>query len=210
MIVTHLSRKEIVFFALLTLYIVVLLSSNILGVKLTNIFFGLPISVSIFYFPFLFLITDVVGEVFGKEKARLVVYCGIGAMITYFIISLLSVLLPWHNDSIKFSDAYNQIIGTTIRMSIASLVAFIVSELQDVTLFFKFKELFKNKSFWKSSQLSNVVSQYIDSLLFGCIAFIGILPFSTILVSSTMWWVYKVVAGVLYSPLTLYIIKKVK
>jgi len=52
----------------LTLYLVSLFASNTLGAKLMPFLWGTQLSVAAFFFPFVFLTTDVVGEVYGKKQ----------------------------------------------------------------------------------------------------------------------------------------------
>ena len=61
----------------LTLYITSLFAANTLGIKLMPFFFGTHLSVAVFSFPIVFIMTDVIGEVYGKKMANNFVIVGI-------------------------------------------------------------------------------------------------------------------------------------
>ena len=87
-------------------------------------------------------------------------------------------------------------------MSLASLLAFFIAEYQYVIAFFFFKKLLHGRFFWLQSNLSNIWSQLLDTLIFMFVAFAGIYPFKTIILASLPWWLYKVAMGFAYTPLS--------
>ena len=73
----------------LTLYLVSLFASNTLGLKIMPFLFGTHLSVAVFFFPFVFCITDVIGQVYGKQMAKNFVWAGFLSILLFllFIIS---------------------------------------------------------------------------------------------------------------------------
>ncbi|MFA5076450.1 MAG: queuosine precursor transporter [Patescibacteria group bacterium] len=186
----------------LSLYITSLVAANTLGLKLMPFFFGTHLSVAVFSFPIVFLMTDVIGEVYGKPLARMFVWAGFISTALFILYTVISYFLPWSPDGMWAHDSYNQIFGVSFRMSVASLLAFIMAEYQDVFSFFLFKKKWGNKYFWLRSNLSNVWSQFVDSVIFTIVAFAGIYSFKTMIMIIIPWWIYKVVMGALYTPLS--------
>lgn len=186
----------------LTLYIGSLFAANTLGMKLMPFIFGTHLSVAIFSFPLIFIMTDVIGEVYGKKMAKNFVWAGILSIFIFLIYSFISMILPWSDKSLWAKDGYNLIFGISVRFSIASLVAYAIGEYQDVISFFFFKKKFGKKYFWLRSNLSNIWSQLLDSTIFMFIAYLGIMPVKTILLIIIPWWIYKVFMGFLYTPLS--------
>ncbi len=186
----------------LTIYIVSLFAANTLGLKLMPFLFGTHLSVSVFFFPFVFLMTDVIGQVYGKETAKTFVWAGFISILLFMVYSLLSLALPWSSASLWAQDSYGMIFGISLRMSLASLLAFVIAEYQDVLAFFFFKKKLHDRVFWLQSNLSNLWSQLLDTLIFMFVAFWGIYPVKVILLMSLPWWLYKVGAGLLYTPLS--------
>jgi len=95
-----------------------------------------------------------------------------------------------------------KVFGLSARFSVASVVAFVIAEYQDVFSFFFFKQRIGKKYFWLRSNLSNIWSQLLDTVIFMCIAFVGVYPMATIALIIIPWWLYKVLMGFLYTPLS--------
>ncbi len=191
--------KDKKIFIALTLYLTALFASNTIGIKLMPFLFGTHLSTAIFAFPFVFLMTDVIGEVFGKPLARLFVKMGFFSLVAFLAFNLISNLMPASPDFFM-KDAYSQIFGLSFRFTLASLVAFIIGEYQDVFSFFFLKAKLKGKWFWLRSNLSNLWGQLIDSAVWFAIAFWGVYPLKTIILIMIPWWLFKVGMGALYTP----------
>src|SRR3989344_7245898 len=162
----------------LVIYITALISANTLGIKLMPFPFGLHLSVAVFSFPVVFLMTDIIGELYGKEWARFFVISGFVSTALFIFFTFLSQIMPWSEDGLWAKEGYELIFGVSLRSSIASLVAFIVAEYQDVISFFFFKSKTKigGKYFWLRSNLSNIWSQFLDTVIFMVIALAGVYP----------------------------------
>lgn len=186
----------------LAIYLVSLFAANTLGLKIMPFIWGLHVSVAVFSFPFVFLTTDVIGEVYGKKMAKLFVLAGFISTAIFIFYSLLSVALPWDPAADWVHQSYNQIFGITIRIAIASLVAFAVAEYQDVLSFFFFRKLFGESNFWLRSNLSNLWSQFLDTVLFMMIAFYGVYETNVLIGIIISWWLFKVAMGIVYTPLS--------
>lgn len=185
----------------LTLYLTALFASNTLGIKLMPFLFGTHLSTAIFTFPFVFLMTDVVGEVYGKDMARRFVRLGMYSIIIFLLFNLLSNAMPSSGAFFQL-PAYNTIFGLSFRFSLASVVAFVIGEYQDVFTFFLFRRIFHGRWFGLRSFLSNLWSQLLDSVIWFAIAYTGVYGIKTIVLLVIPWWLFKVGAGVLYTPLS--------
>lgn len=193
-----LNRKVLI---CLTIYLTALFASNTLGVKLMPFLFGTHLSTAIFAFPFVFLMTDVVGEVYGKKLSRLFVRLGLYSTAIFLVFNLLSNRMPAAAE-FTMNQAYNQIFGLSFRFAFASLVAFLIGEYQDVFAFFLARRLIGERWFGLRSTISNIWSQFIDSAIWFAIAFVGVYSFKTIVLTMIPWWLFKVGMGVLYTPLS--------
>ena len=182
----------------LTLYVTSLFVANTLGIKLMPFILGTHLSVAIFSFPIIFIMTDVI----GKKMAKNFVLAGIISILLFLIYSFLSSITPWAKEALWAKDGYNQIFGLSARFSIASLAAFVIAEYQDVISFFFFKKHTGEKMFWLRSNLSNIWSQFLDTVIFMSIAFVGVYPLKTIILIIIPWWIFKVLMGFAYTPLS--------
>ena len=157
---------------LLGLFVGALVAANLIGLKVAN-FVIFEASVGILLFPILFLITDIIEEVHGKKKAKEFVLIGFITLLVVLVVTAIAVLLPFAERSLV-KESYTQIFGTTIRIFIASITAFLIAQLHDVWAFNFWKERTKGKHLWLRNNLSTIVSQFIDTTLFMFIAFYGV------------------------------------
>src|SRR3989344_7484351 len=147
----------------LAVYLTSLFAANTLGLKIMPFLFGSHLSVGVFSFPIVFLMTDVIGEVYGKKVARMFVITGFVSTFLFIVYAFISIALPWAESSLWVKEGYNQVFGVSIRIAIASLVAFAIGEYQDVLTFFFLKAKLGSKHFWIRSNLSNLWSQFLDT-----------------------------------------------
>lgn len=194
----------------LSLYITSLIAANTLGLKLMPFLFDSHLSVGVFMFPVVFLMTDVVGEVYGKKVAKFFVLAGFVSTALFIMYNVLSLAMPWSPDGLWAKDGYEQMFGVSLRFAIASLAAFLIAEYQDVLSFFFFKARFGEKLFWLRSFLSNLWSQLLDTVIFMLIAFLGIYDIPTLISLIVTWWLFKVTMGAFYTPLAYVGIKLLK
>ncbi len=186
----------------LAIYLVSLFASNTLGLKIMPVAFGFHVSVAVFFFPFVFLITDVIGELYGKKLARFFVRCGFVSTALFLLYSIISVSVPWAEAGMWVKDSYEQVFGVSMRIAIASLVAFGIAEFQDVYAFFFVRAKLGARFFWLRSLISNVWSQFLDSAIFMVIAFYGVYSNDALIRIIITWWIFKVLMGFLYTPLS--------
>lgn len=185
-----------------TLYLTSLLSANTLGLKIMPFIAGTHLSVAIFFFPFVLLTTDVIAQVYGRKMAKNFILAGALSILLFMLYSIISLALPWATDGLRFQNGYKTIFGISLRMSFASLLAYLIGEYQDVISFFFFKRKLAGQGFWLRSNLSNLWSQLLDSSIFMFVAFAGIYSTKTIILIIIPWWLYKVFMGFLYTPLS--------
>lgn len=185
----------------LTIYLTSLFAANTLGLKVMPFLFGGHLSVGVFSFPVVFLMTDLIGEVYGRKIAKLFVLGGFVSTALFIFYSLLSLWMPWSADGLWAKEGYELMFGISTRIAVASLAAFLIAEYQDVFSFFFLKKKWGKKFFWLRSMVSNVWSQFLDTVIFMLIAFLGVYDTGTLIGIIVTWWLYKVAMGALYSPL---------
>lgn len=202
------SERDIVLIMIcLAVYLTSLLASNTLGIKLMPFIFGTHLSVSIFWFPFVFIGTDVIGEVFGKKVAKGFVYAGIVSTALFILYTFLSSVFPWSEAASWAKTSYGTIFSVSLRIAIASLLAFAIGEYQDYFMFWKATKKIGQKMFWLRSLVSNIWSQALDTAIFIIVAFAGVYSPARMLQMAIAWWIYKVVMSFLYTPISYGFIK---
>lgn len=195
---------------IVALYIFGGVTAELLGVKtfaLTNFsWMHLNASVAIFVLPLLFTLTDIVVEVKGKQRARSMVWSGIIVVALVFIYSLLAThLAPSHRFAAK-EAGYDQVFNAVARISLASLTAFAVSELLDVTIFAALKQRLHKKALWLRNNLSNFISMLVDSTIFIVLGFyslgLGFGANMNFLISLIIpYWLIKCALSIVETPL---------
>ncbi|MDR3200772.1 MAG: queuosine precursor transporter [Spirochaetales bacterium] len=187
---------------LVCLYMCCMILANLLGTKITTLF-GVRVSVGIFFIPVLFLTTDVIGEVFGRNEARKVVNISLILLVVTLAMTSLSIALPvnptWDNQ-----EAYASVFGSSLRMTLASIAAFIFSQFHDVWAFEFWKARTGGRFLWLRNNASTIVSQLIDSSVFMFAAFYGASPKFTagFIVSLIVpYWLCKVILALVDTPL---------
>ncbi len=135
---------------------------------------GLVVPSAVFIYALTFTLVDLIHEVYGRSGTRMVVYAVFMANILLALYSYLIIHLPV---PAFFSEghAYEVVFGSTPRIVFASLTAYLVSSLADVEVY----HLWRNRvQRWKWSRVlvSNVISTFIDSVVFISLAFYGTLP----------------------------------
>ena len=184
---------------LIGLYVTLVTIANIVAQKIIEYDFG---SVSFFatagtiLFAVTYLVTDIVNEKFGRDEARRMVFIAFGmqAIVAIFLYMVISATpAPFYLNQ----EAFESVLGGSLRVIGASLLAFIVCELMDVYLFHWFKQVTNGKHLWMRSAFSTLPTMVIDSILFVSLAFYGILPIWPIIIGLI---VVKWIVGIVDIP----------
>src|SRR5688572_24427631 len=91
----------------LAFYITSLFAANTLGIKLMPFLWGTHLSVAVFSFPIVFIMTDIIGEVYGKKMAKNFVLAGVLSIVLFLFYSFISTITPWSKDGLWVKDGYN-------------------------------------------------------------------------------------------------------
>ncbi|NCB02028.1 MAG: VUT family protein [Spirochaetia bacterium] len=187
---------------LFALYITSMVLVNTLGSKITTLG-SVRASVGVFFVPILFLVTDIIGEVYGRKTSALVVNISTGMLVFMFLMMGLCIVLP-PNATWGLQESYVAIFSSSMRMTVASLISFYIAQHIDVFTFSFIKKITNNKYLWIRNNVSTMVSQLFDTTIFMFIAFYHITPkytpsfiFSLIL----PYWAFKVLFAFLDTPL---------
>ena len=174
------------------LFITGLLTSNMLGSKIIEIF-GLQMPSATIAYAITYLMTDVIGELYGKKEADNLVKTGFLCLIVSILLIRLAIFLPSPNDV----TAFNQIFNSTTRIILGSLSGYAVSQTIDVFIFHKIKAFSSNFKFIRNN-VSTIISQFFDTLVFSFVGFYGIVP----KISTLIWGVFiaKVIIALCDTP----------
>ncbi|AIY89200.1 queuosine precursor transporter [Geoglobus acetivorans] len=148
--------------------------ANIQVAKLIE-FFGLMTAMGNIIYGSTFLATDILAEKYGKKYARKGVFIGFFVLIaTTIIMQITLAFTPAPEDALD--PALQQIFGFMPDVTIASLTAYLISQLHDVWAFHFWKEKTKGRFLWLRNNASTLVSQLIDNATFTLLFFVVFNP----------------------------------
>jgi uncharacterized integral membrane protein (TIGR00697 family) len=154
-----------------------IVAANLMGTKVIPFFsvggFQFTGSVGIFLFPLTFLITDVVAEVYGPRATRAIVTGTLIVLGIVLAVTALATVIPPASRFAAQNEAYVSVFRSSLRIMLASIVAFSLSQYHDVWAFDFWKSRTSGKLLWLRNNLSTIVSQLIDTTVFMLIAFWG-------------------------------------
>lgn len=175
--------------------------ANILAFKKVEVG-SLILTLGLLCFPLLFLITDVVSEVYGKGAAKKMVLNGFIIMAAALGLMQAAVYIPPAGFMVGFpQDAFAAVMGATLRITIASMIAYLVSQYHDVWAFHFWRRKTKGKHLWLRNNVSTITSQLLDSVIFIGIAFAGTVPVAILWSMVLGQWIVKWLIALADTPL---------
>lgn len=177
---------------------------------------GLTLTCGVLLWPLEFIMTDIVNEYYGPKAVRRISFIAVGLIAYAFLMFYMAMGVPaadfWISSGVEdgipnMSKAFNGIFGQGMWIIFASITAFLVSQIVDVTVFHKIKKVTGEKKVWLRATGSTLVSQLVDSFIVLFIAFkIGKgwswqLVFAVCLVNYS----YKFLMAIILTPLIYFI-----
>lgn len=143
---------------------------------------GLAVSLTcgVLLWPLEFVITDIVNEYYGPKAVRRISYIAVALIAYAFLMFYMAMSVPgadfWYGTGVKdgvpdMGKAFNSVFGQGMWIILGSIVAFLVSQIVDVTVFHRIKKVTGQKKVWLRATGSTLVSQLVDSFIVLFIAF---------------------------------------
>lgn len=160
-------------------------------------------SVGILPWPIVFLATDITNEYFGKKAVRLLTFITVGLISYTFLLLYGAMQIPAVLISPISNDSFNQVFGTGMYMIVGSIIAFLVSQLVDVVVFWMIRSKTGKGLLWIRATGSTLVSQLIDTFVVQFIAFVipGVWTMSDFFMNASFGYVFKVFIALSLIPL---------
>ena len=193
---------------------------GLLGLKPANFtLFGqsglaFTLTCGVILWPLEFVITDIINEFYGPRAVRRISVTAVALIAYAFLMYYLAIYLPpakvWldssHQKGVEnIQTSFTAIFGQNMRIIIGSIVAFLVSQVVDVTVFHKIKKVTGNKHLWLRATGSTLVSQLVDSYIVLFIAFSGIFTWQLILAVGIMNYCYKFFMAIILTPVIYFV-----
>jgi len=183
----HMTLQEKIYIMLTGIFVGCLIMSTILARK-PIIVGGLLVDFAVFVYSVTFVITDVVAEIWGKERARFLIISGFVSLIVAYIWTNIGLFWPgapfWEHQ-----EAFTVILGSTARIMTGGLIAYLMAQFYDLWIFLFLKRKTKGKYLWLRTNVSTFIAQTIDTFIFITIGFYGVLPLKSMIIGV---WTIKI------------------
>lgn len=166
------SKRELVFIVLSGLFITNAIVAELIGGKL---FFIGPfvMSVGILPWPIVFIATDLINEFYGKKGVRTLSIITASLIAYAFVILFFAMMVPAAEGIPAVSDnAFKEVFGQSMWIIVGSIIAFLVSQYIDVSIFWLLRNKTGGKMIWLRSTGSTIVSQLVDTFIVSGIGFL--------------------------------------
>jgi uncharacterized integral membrane protein (TIGR00697 family) len=189
-------------------FVGLLLISNIGAVKLIE--FG-PIITDggAFLFPLVYIVGDILSEVYGFKAARKAIFIGFAmsilAAFTFWLVQISPPAEAWGNQ-----EAFESVLGFVPRIVLASVAGYLVGQLLNAWVLVKIKERTREKALWLRLLGSTAVGEFADTIVFCTIAFYGVITGEEFLIYVAFGFAYKTLVEVVLLPVSYAVIGWVK
>lgn len=210
------TKDEVLFLVLASAFSVLLVLTNIVGVKL----FLTPwredtLTTGIITYPLTFWLTDVVSEIWGKRRANFMVLVGFGMSLLMLIVVQTALHVTGSDAWVaegnafgytsvgEYQNAYDSVFSVNGILLLGSMLAYMTAQLWDVKVYHMIKRWTKGRYLWVRNNGSTMTSQLIDTAIVNSILFywglgMEFLPGVKIMVTI---YVYKMILAAIDTPL---------
>ena len=145
-------------------FCVIVVISNILSAKMVTLpFLALSIPAGLITYPLTFLLSDLVTEIFGAKRAKLMVYIALAMSLLSFGMIQIALLLP--ESGFDEQKAFQAVLGLSGLRIFSSLISYLTSQLVDIQLYAAIKQWTGPKFLWLRNNGSTCVSQIVDTVM---------------------------------------------
>lgn len=173
---------------------------------------GLSLTCGVVLWPLEFVITDIINDFYGPKAVRRISYIAVTFIAYAFLMFYVAMSLPaagfWPGSQAAhgvpdMNAGFNAVFGQGLWIIVGSLVAFLVSQVVDVTVFHQIKKRTGEKKIWLRATGSTLVSQLVDSFIVLFIAFyIGQgWSIQRVLAICMVNYAYKFIVAIVLTPL---------
>ena len=156
--------KEKLFLFLSAIFLTALVLGNIIGTTKFVRFYFFTVPAGVLAYPFTFLATDLICELYGKKRAQFLVI--VGFTMNFFMLGLMTLghFLSDANGVSGGTSVFESVYKFMIGNVIASMIAYLIAQTVDVNLFHFWKNLTNGKHLWLRNIFSTTGSQLVDTV----------------------------------------------
>ncbi|WP_297982258.1 queuosine precursor transporter [uncultured Methanobrevibacter sp.] len=171
--------------------------ANLITVKIINIdFFGMETPAGVLIYPLVYVLTNVITEVYGEKVAQRTIALGIAADVLFVFMTTLILFLP--SPSFYTGDSALSFVFTqTPRILVASYISYVIGNLVNARL----TTIFNRGSYSSAKNLAAIViGELVDNIVFIGLAFVGIYSVFDIAVMIITHWLISLVWSAVAQP----------
>ena len=191
------------------IFVTCLVLSNTVAGKMWAVTDGITLPGAVILFPITYILADIFTEVYGFKKARFIIWTGFGCSFFAVLVYIITIALPYPA-FFENQDAYKTVLGTTLRVAIASFAGYLFGEFSNSIIMSKLKVVTKGKNLWIRTIFSTIVGEGFDSVIFITISFWGTMENREVLKMILFQYLFKVLYEAIFTPVTYLVVKWVK
>lgn len=204
------TRRNALFIYLTATFSTCLVVGDLLGGKLVSgdwLGFEFTTTVGMIPFPVTFVLTDLINEYYGKKAARFVTFVAFFmALLTYLLVAVATAIPiaeltrqpGWQGVN---EAAFENVFVGSQRMIVASLTAYVVAQLVDISVFTLLKKLTGGRALWLRATGSTLISQLIDTVTITGVAWIGLLSMAELKRIILTAYTLKLIIAIVLTPI---------
>ncbi|MCX7728181.1 MAG: queuosine precursor transporter [Bacteroidia bacterium] len=195
-------KKDVLFLILAGFFITNAVVAEMIGGKLIRFFGIFTQSIGIILWPFVFLLTDLINEHFGKNGVRKLTFITVGLIAYVYVLLSIAIRIP----SVEFSPVNDVVFKTVFGQSqwiiIGSITAFVISQLVDVYTFWIIRKSTGKYMIWLRATGSTIISQLVDTFVVQFIAFVipGYWSFNDFVENAFYGYTFKLIIAIFLIP----------
>jgi uncharacterized integral membrane protein (TIGR00697 family) len=164
--------------------------------------FGIPLSITIYCFPFIYIFSDLMTEVYGYAMARHILWYTIGAQIFATIIFQIAIYYP-PSGAMTNNQSFVDVLSAAPRMVFFGTIAMFIGDIANNYVLAKMKVWTKGKYISSRFVMSTLSGQLVDTGFFYTFGLWGMLPTATLFKSILMGSAFKIGVEIIMLPITL-------
>lgn len=190
------------------LFVTSLLLSNIIAGKLIAIG-GMTLPGAVILFPLAYIFGDILTEVYGYGRARMVIWTGFVCNILMVGVFTLVMVIP-SPDFFEAEGAFATVLAMTPRIVLASLLAYLLGEFANAIVLSRMKILTRGRWLWTRTIGSTLIGEGLDTIVFITVCFMGMVPHGILMQMVLYQYLFKVAFELLATPLTYAVVAYLK
>ncbi|MEI6753666.1 MAG: queuosine precursor transporter [Paludibacter sp.] len=201
-------QVSLIFMVCGLLFTVCLITANIVSQKLIRVY-GFDLTAGVIIFPLVYVLNDIIAEVWGYRKMRLIIWMGF--MMNFFVIFIFRLTI-WAPSSPHFiyQNSLTLTLLTTERFTVASFIAFLIGSFINAYVMSKMKIRQHGRNFGLRAIVSTILGEGADSFIFLTIALAGHIRHHHLIVMIFTQIAFKTAYEIIVLPLTTYLVKRIK